>query len=107
MLTFSKIVLKSIDKIYTLVYTIYRRDCEVSIMETVKLFANGQSQAVRLPKSYRFEGEEVYAQKIGHTVMLFPKNTAWATFLDGLKGFSEDFMAGDRESIIEQERELL
>jgi len=73
-------------------------------METVKLFANGQSQAVRLPKSYRFEGEEVYARKIGHTVMLFPKNSAWATFLDGLKGFSDDFMAGGRESVTEQER---
>jgi len=76
-------------------------------METVKLFLNGQSQAVRLPKAYRFEGDEVYARKIGYTVMLFPKDSAWATFLDGLKGFSDDFMANGRESMIEQERELL
>ena len=76
-------------------------------METVKLFANGQSQAVRLPKSYRFEGEEVYAQKIGHTVMLFPKDLAWATFLDGLNGFSDDYMKSGRELVMEQERDLL
>lgn len=76
-------------------------------METVKLFANGQSQAVRLPKSYRFEGNEVYARKIGYTVMLFPKDSAWATFLDGLNGFSNDFMSDGRESVVEQEREVI
>ena len=76
-------------------------------METVKLFANGQSQAVRLPKSYRFEGDEVYARKIGYTVMLFPKDSAWATFLDGLEGFSDDFMSDGRERMMEQERDLL
>ena len=76
-------------------------------METLKLFANGQSQAVRLPKAYRFEGEEVYAQKIGHTLMLFPKDAAWSTFLDGLDGFSEDFMAQGREAMAEQKREQL
>lgn len=76
-------------------------------METVKLFANGQSQAVRLPKSYRFEGDEVYAQKIGYTVMMFPKDSAWETFLAGLNGFSDDFMSLGRELVMEQERELL
>ena len=76
-------------------------------METVKLFANGKSQAVRLPKSLRFEGDEIYAQKIGYTVMLFPKDSAWETFLDGLKGFSDDFMTAGRELVMEQERELL
>jgi len=39
--------------------------------------------------------------------MLFPKDSAWATFLDGLKGFSDDFMAGGRESVTKQERALL
>jgi len=76
-------------------------------MDTVKLFANGQSQAVRLPRSYRFEGDEVYARKIGYTVMLFPKDSAWETFLDGLEGFSDDFMSNGREPVLEQERDLL
>ena len=76
-------------------------------METLKLFANGQSQAVRLPKAYRFDGEEVYAKKVGQTVLLFPKNSAWSTFLEGLKGFSDDFMANGRETVFDQERESL
>ena len=65
-------------------------------MQTAKLFKNGQSQAVRLPKEYRFTGNEVYAKKIGHAIMLFPKDKAWETFLEGLDGFSGDFMADGR-----------
>ena len=39
-------------------------------METAKLFENGRSQAVRLPKKFRFTGEEVFVRKVGHVVML-------------------------------------
>jgi antitoxin VapB len=39
-------------------------------METAKLFMNGKSQAVRLPKNCRLEGEEVYVKKIGNIVIL-------------------------------------
>ena len=60
-------------------------------MQTAKLFANGQSQAVRLPKDCRFLGDEVYAQKIGSAVMLFPKEKSWEVFLEGLNGFTEDY----------------
>ena len=76
-------------------------------METVKLFANGQSQAVRLPKAYRFEGDEVYARKVGHTVMLFPKEKAWEVFLAGVQSFPEDFMAEGRMQGVQQERESM
>ena len=80
----------------------------VTTMETAKLFQNGQSQAVRLPKEYRFSDDEVYIKKIGHTVMLFPKNRIWETFLEGLNNFTEDFMPNGRESQGEhQERESL
>lgn len=41
-------------------------------MDTAKLFKNGQSQAVRLPKAYRFEGEQVYIKRVGNAVMLIP-----------------------------------
>ncbi|MDR1204449.1 MAG: antitoxin [Peptococcaceae bacterium] len=76
-------------------------------METAKLFANGQSQAVRLPKEYRFAGDEVYIQKIGNAVMLFPKERAWETFLDGLNGFSHDFMEYGREQGAQEIRDIL
>lgn len=60
-------------------------------MLTAKLFTNGSSQAVRLPKEFRFTGNEVYAQKIGDTVMLVPKEKAWETFMDGINSFTEDY----------------
>jgi len=65
-------------------------------METAKLFANGQSQAVRLPKEFRFSCDEVYIKKVGSAVMLFPKDRLWETHLEGLHGFSDDFMADGR-----------
>jgi antitoxin VapB len=55
---------------------------EVVEMKTAKLFANGRSQAVRLPKEFRFSGDEVYIKKVGYTVMLFPKDRLWETHLD-------------------------
>lgn len=61
-------------------------------MLTAKLFINGSSQAVRLPKEYRFAGTEVYAQKIGDTVMLVPKDKAWETFMEGINGFTDDYI---------------
>jgi len=75
-------------------------------MKTAKIFTNGQSQAVRLPKEYRFSGDEVYIKKVGSTVMLFPKDRLWETHLEGLYGFSDDFMEDGRPPQGElQERE--
>lgn len=65
-------------------------------METAKLFMNGRSQAVRLPKEYRFDGDEVYIKKVGGAVILIPYQTPWNTLLDSLKLFSADFLE-DRE----------
>ena len=76
-------------------------------MEIAKIFENGRSQAVRLPKRFRFEGEEVYIQKMGDIVLLVPKEKAWETFLEGLSGFSEDFFAEGREQSEPQNREDL
>lgn len=49
-------------------------------MMTAKLFENGRSQAVRLPKECRFSGEEVAVNKIGDIVILMPKDNKWAGF---------------------------
>ena len=76
-------------------------------METAKLFVNGQSQAVRLPKECRFSGNEVYIQKVGNAVMLFPKERAWETFLNGLNSFTEDFFADGRSPDVQTPRETL
>jgi antitoxin VapB len=68
---------------------------------------NGRSQAVRLPIGYRFSGDNVYIQKTGDAVILFPKEKAWETFLEGLNGFSPDFMENGRDQGTEQTRESL
>ncbi|MDR1015592.1 MAG: type II toxin-antitoxin system VapB family antitoxin [Coriobacteriales bacterium] len=68
-----------------------------STLDTAKLFSNGSSQAVRLPKKYRFSGEEVYIRKHGEIVYLFPKEKAWEIFSSGLENFSDDYMADGRQ----------
>ncbi len=62
-------------------------------MDTARLFQNGRSQAVRLPKAYQFEGDKVYIKKLGHVVMLIPELSSWQSLFDSLDLFSEDFLA--------------
>jgi antitoxin VapB len=76
-------------------------------MQTARLFNNGRSQAVRLPKEYQFRGENVYIQKVGEAVILVPVDRDWETFLHGLNSFSEDFMTEERFQGMEQVREEL
>lgn len=76
-------------------------------MQTAKLFPNGQSQAVRLPKEFRFEGDRVYIQRVGEAVVLLPYQQPWQVLFNSLGHFSADF-AGPvseprRGSISEQE----
>lgn len=76
-------------------------------MQTAKLFKNGRSQAVRLPKQYTFSGDYVFIQKVGESVILFPKDSIWETFLHGLNNFSNDFLSEGREQPEMQERDGL
>ena len=74
-------------------------------MQTAKLFRNGRSQAVRLPKDFQFNGEDVFIRKHGEAVILIPRDKQWDTFLRGLYSFSDDFMQDGREQGEPQERE--
>ena len=76
-------------------------------MQTAKLFTNGRSQAVRLPKEFRLPGTEVCIKKIGNTIMLFPKGHVWETVQEGLDGFTDDFLAEGRDQGEQAEREPL
>ncbi len=76
-------------------------------MMTAKLFENGRSQAVRLPKECRFPGDEVSVNKVGDVVILMPKENKWAGFLNSLELFSDDFMSEGHKQPAEQERESL
>lgn len=66
-------------------------------MMTAKVFKNGQSQAVRLPKECRFKEDEVSVNKIGDAVILLPKSNPWSGFIESLNMFSEDFMCDGRD----------
>lgn len=89
--------------IYILVYTIGRK--KLVIMMTAKVFENGRSQAVRLPKEYRFNTDEVAVNKIGNIVMLVLKTNKWDSFMRAIDMFSEDFMEDGRRDEMRQERE--
>lgn len=73
-------------------------------METAKLFLNGNSQAVRLPKEYRFRGDEVVIKRMGNAVVLLPKDDPWKVMFDALGEFPEDFIIS-REQPETQKRE--
>ncbi len=75
-------------------------------METAKIFTNGRSQAVRLPKAFRFDGEEVFISKIKDMVILTPKTNKWDKMRESLGQFSDDFMI-ERNQPEQQIRENL
>jgi len=74
-------------------------------MEKAKLFVNGRSQAVRLPKAYRFEGNEVYIKKTLGGVLLIPKDLSlWDTWEQNLMKYDEPFMSERNQPDLQQER---
>ena len=75
-------------------------------METAKIFQNGQRQAVRLPRQFRFACDRVAIKKVGNAVVLFPPDAPWETLFNALEQFSPDFME-DRCQPQIQERDSL
>jgi len=75
-------------------------------MMTAKLFENGRSQAVRLPKQCRFSDEEVNVNKIGDIVMLIPKDSKWQGLLTSLDLFTEDYMEQRVQGEVEERKKL-
>jgi len=76
-------------------------------METAKLFQNGSSQAVRLPKEFRMPGNKVKIFKKGNTVILEPIETIWDQLFESLSEFPEDFLKDGRNQPGMQKRESL
>lgn len=73
-------------------------------MESAKIFMNGRSEAVRLPKNCRFGSNEVYIKKIGELVVLIPKDKIWDVFVKSLDDFTDDFLT-TRPDDIPQKRD--
>jgi antitoxin VapB len=73
-------------------------------METAKVFWSGRSQAVRLPKAFRFESDEVRIRRHGDAVILEPVARDWA-WLDRLVGpLDADLVAATVETLPDQKR---
>lgn len=89
---------------YTLEYILI---CEEFIMHTAKVFKNGNSQAVRLPKEFAVDENELFIQKIGSSIILTSKKDPWNSFRNSLDMFSDDVFSDGREQPIQQEREEL
>jgi antitoxin VapB len=64
-----------------------------------KIFANGQSQAVRLPKEFRFEGDRVRVRRVGDGLLLQPVVLDVRKYFDAIdsRAAGADFMANGRE----------
>ena len=77
------------------------------MIATAKIFANGASQAVRLPKEFRFDVDEVCIKRIGSAVVLFPKEAAWELMREALGKADDDFMADRDQPEPPQERKPL
>lgn len=72
-------------------------------MENAKVFWSGRSQAVRLPKEFRFDTDEVRIRKHGNAVILEPIATDWS-WLDQLEALDHDVIQAVQEKQAIQER---
>ncbi len=78
-----------------------------AVLDTAKIFMTGRSQAVRLPKEYRFDTDEVTIERVGNSVVLRPKvqdNAAWAARLAEICGKFEgmDFVERERKPLTDE-----
>jgi antitoxin VapB len=73
-------------------------------MSTAKVFKNGNSQAVRLPREFNTKEDEFFIKKDGHMIMLIPKDKVWDIFKEGIAEMSDDFFKNGRKQPGNQER---
>ena len=76
-------------------------------MNTAKVFKTGRSQAVRLPKEFRFDVDVVCIKRVGSAVLLFPKENAWDLMNEAIGKVDEDFMAERDQPARAEERQPL
>jgi len=74
------------------------------LMKTAKVFRSGNSQAVRIPKEFQLEGQEVEIRRRGDTLILRPVRRKWTALVASLALFTDDFMAGGRRQPAPQRR---
>jgi antitoxin VapB len=70
--------------------------------KTTKVFWSGNSQAVRIPKEFVIEADEVEIRKRGRTLIISPKARTWAPLLESLNKFTSDFMIQRKQPRLEK-----
>ena len=73
-------------------------------MTKTKVFRNNRSQAVRLPKEFRFGVSEVFVRRVGRDVVLSTRPVDWSQFLGSDRVASSDFLK--TELVPQEEPEL-
>jgi len=68
----------------------------VATRKKTKLFMSGNSQAVRIPREFQLEGDEVEIQRRGNTLVIRPKKETWQSLTESLAMFTDDFMEEGR-----------
>lgn len=76
-------------------------------MDTAKVFVNGRSQAVRLPKEYRINADEVYVKRIGELVVLVPKDSGWNVMESAADYFTDEYMKERNQPEIQKREDSL
>lgn len=66
-------------------------------MKTAKIFRSGNSRAVRIPKEFQMQGDEVEIERKGESLLLRPKRKSWDSFSESLHKFTDDFMRDGRD----------
>ena len=66
---------------------------KLRVVKTTNPLKHGQSQAVRLPKEFRFGGDSVYIQRLWNNVVLVPKHDPWQSMFGATRLFTDDFIA--------------
>ena len=74
----------------------------VIIVLTTKIFTNGNSQAIRIPKEYRFEDGEVVICKVGSAVVIFQRDNRFGVLMESLNEFTDDFLPDGRPPQLNQ-----
>lgn len=86
---------------------IYQHQTGGGFVDRAKIFQSGRSQAVRLPKQFRFSGSEVFVKRVGKAVVLLPTDDAWDSLAASLDLFSDDYMVDCQQPSAQQPREKL
>ncbi len=93
------------DIYYRLHYTLIPTKGGDKMPQTAKIFQNGRSQAIRLPKEFRFEGKDFFIRKEGDNIILSAKPQSWDAFFLSKQTTSPDFMK-NRADLDPEERVL-